>query len=79
MYFDPTHSIGPKMRHKIVEETIRAMKLKVGNGYLYDGLLMEAGTSPTDTDEHITTKELHDLVQTLSAFRTLRSPKKGLL
>jgi hypothetical protein len=76
MYFDPTHSIGPKMRHKIIEETIAAMKMKVGNEFLYDGLLMEAGTSPTDTDEHVTTKELHDLVQELSTFRTLRPPTK---
>lgn len=74
-YFDPTHSIGPKMRHRIIDETIAAMKLKVGDSFLYDGLLMEAGTSPTDTDEHITIKELTDLVQTLSTFRTLRPPK----
>ncbi len=77
MYFDPTHSIGPKMRHKIIEETLAAMKMKVGDEYVYDGLLMEAGTSPTDTDEHVTTKELNDLVQELSTFRTLRPPKKA--
>lgn len=75
MYFDPTHTIGPKMRHTIIEETIAAAKMKVGKEYLYDGLLMEAGTSPTDTDEHVTIKELQDLVKTLSTFRTLHPPK----
>jgi 3-deoxy-D-arabino-heptulosonate 7-phosphate (DAHP) synthase len=73
-YFDSTHSIGPKMRHKIIEETIDAMKLTHADGFLYDGLLMEVGTSPTDTDEHITTKELQYLVTELSAFRELKAP-----
>lgn len=79
MYFDPTHSIGPKMRHKIIEETINAMRLTVGEDYLYDGLLMEAGTSPTDTDEHVTIKELRELVTTLSTFRKLRQPKEHVI
>ena len=75
MYFDPTHTIGPKMRHTIVDETISAMKLKVGEDFLYDGLLIEAGTSPTDSDEHVTIEELQFLVKELSSFRKLRSPK----
>lgn len=79
IYFDPTHSIGPKMRHKIIEETIAAAKLKVGDDYLYDGLLMEAGTSPTDTDEHVTIKELQELVTTLSEFRKLRQPREHVI
>jgi hypothetical protein len=62
------------MRHKIIEETIDAMKLTHADGFLYDGLLMEVGTSPTDTDEHITTKELQYLVTELSAFRELKAP-----
>ena len=37
------------MRHKIVEEIISSMKMTVGNEFLYDGILMEAGsTSPVD-------------------------------
>ena len=76
MYFDATHSIGPKMRHKIIEDTLFAMKMKSDDTFLYDGLLMEAGDSPTDTDEHITIKELQYLVADLSNFRKLREPKK---
>lgn len=76
MYFDATHSIGPKMRHKIIEDTLFAMKMKSDDTFLYDGLLMEAGDSPTDTDEHITIKELQYLVADLSNFRKIREPKK---
>ena len=75
LYFDPSHSFGPKMRHKIVEGIIDAMHLKTERGYLYDGILIEAGTSPTDTDQHITVAELTDVVQQLSTFRKLRPPK----
>ena len=76
LYFDPTHSIGPKMRHKIVDEIIKAMKMKVGDEFLYDGILMEAGSSsPVDLGEHITINELKQLVADLSKFRKLRSPE----
>ena len=75
IFFDPTHTIGPKMRHTIVKETIAAMKLTVGKDFLYDGVLMEAGDSPTDTDEHVTIKELQELVNELSTFRTIRPPE----
>ncbi len=75
MYFDPTHTIGPKLRHTIIDETIAAAKIHMENGFLYDGLLMEAGTSPTDTNEHVTIAELKQLVKDLSAFRKLRPPK----
>ncbi len=75
LYFDPTHSVGPVMRHKIVDEIMFAMKLKIKNKYLYDGLLMEAGsTSPVDIGEHLTIAELKELVKTLSEFRALRPP-----
>lgn len=74
-YFDPTHSIGPAMRHVIVDEIITAMKRKVGEDFLYDGIIMEAGSSsPVDFGEHITIEELKSLVNTLSTFRTLRAP-----
>jgi hypothetical protein len=76
IYFDATHGIGPILRHQIVEETLAATKLRVGNEYLYDGLLLEAGTSPTDTDEHITIDELKYLVTQLSKHRKLRAPKE---
>lgn len=75
MYFDPTHSIGPKLKHTIIDETISAMKLQSGNKFLYDGILIEAGTSPTDAGEHLTIDELKYLVKELSAFRKLRQPR----
>lgn len=75
MYFDPSHSFGPMMRDHIVSGIIEAMELKQNGGFLYDGILIEAGTSPTDTDQHITIAELHEVVQKLSKFRKLRAPK----
>lgn len=77
IYFDPTHTIGPKMKHIIVEETLAAAKIKSGDDFLYDGLLIEAGDSPTDTDEHVTIEELKYLVKELSTFRKLRAPAKA--
>lgn len=76
LFFDPSHSFGPKMRHQIVDGIIEAMQLKTANGFLYDGILIEAGTSPTDTDQHISVAELNDVVQQLSKFRKLRAPGK---
>lgn len=76
LYFDPSHSFGPKMRNHIVSGIIESMQLKVNGDFLYDGILIEAGTSPTDTDQHITVDELRDVAAKLSAFRKLRSPKE---
>jgi 3-deoxy-D-arabino-heptulosonate 7-phosphate (DAHP) synthase len=78
LYFDPSHSFGPQMRNHIVSGIIEAMRIKVGDHFLYDGILIEAGTSPTDADQHITIAELHALVQELSKFRKLRAPKDPL-
>lgn len=88
IYFDPTHSIGPVMRHKIVDEIMEAVQIKVGDParnashsdaggeFLYDGLLMEAGSSsPVDIGEHLTIQELKNLVKELSTFRKIREPK----
>ncbi len=77
LYFDPTHSIGPVMRHKIIEEIMKSMKMKMDDGdFLYDGILMEAGSSsPVDLGEHVTIDELKQLVKDLSKFRKLRSPE----
>jgi len=76
IYFDPSHSFGPKMRNHIVHGIIEAMQLKTNGHFLYDGILIEAGTSPTDTDQHITIAELQEVVHSLSAFRKLRAPKE---
>jgi len=75
MYFDPSHSFGAKLRDKIVDGTLEAMKMKLSdNEYLYDGLLIEAGTSRTDSGQHITLNELQGLVNSLSKFRSIVSP-----
>jgi 3-deoxy-D-arabino-heptulosonate 7-phosphate (DAHP) synthase len=75
MYFDPSHCYGPKLRDKIVEGTIEAMKMKLSdNEYLYDGILIEAGVSETDTEQHITHKELQQLAKSIAEFRDIVAP-----
>lgn len=79
LYFDPSHSYGPKMRDEIVEAVIAAMEMKISESeYLYDGVLVEAGTSKTDTEQHITLKELETMVKKLASFRDLVSPNKPM-
>lgn len=76
LYFDPSHTHGPKLKHHIVSAVIDAMKMKINNNeYLYDGILVETGTSTTDTEQHITIEELRTLVQVLATFRDLVSPE----
>ncbi len=74
LFFDPSHSCGPNLRDQIVPITIEAMRMKDGNNFLYDGILVEAGTSDTDTLQHITLDELRVLAEELAKFRSLRSP-----
>ena len=75
MFFDPSHTLGPKLRDNIVSAVIDAMKEKISDKeYLYDGILIEAGRSKTDTKQHITIQELNDLCQELSKWRNLVSP-----
>lgn len=72
MFFDPSHSYGPKMRENILEETIRALKIKISEDeYLYDGILIEVGKSKTDTEQHISIKELEQLCIEIVKFRNL--------
>ena len=72
MMFDPSHSFGPKLLDKIVDGTIEAMKMKLDNGdWLYDGALIEVGTSTTDTEQHITINELSNIIDELSKFRKI--------
>ncbi|MEI6532449.1 MAG: hypothetical protein WCO06_01275 [Candidatus Roizmanbacteria bacterium] len=72
LYFDPSHTYGPKLRDHIIHGTIDAMKMKINeNEYLYEGALIEVGTSTTDTEQHITIKELKNLVEEINTFRTL--------
>lgn len=75
IFFDPSHSFGPKLRDKIVDGTIDAMKMKTASGkFVYDGVLVEVGTSVTDTEQHITVSELDELCGRLAEFRLLVSP-----
>ena len=72
MFFDPSHSYGPKLRGQIVKGAYEAMLMKMDDGsFLYDGLLIEAGTSRTDTEQHITLDELRGLAQQISEVRPL--------
>lgn len=76
LYFDPSHIYGPKMKDAIIPETVKAMKMQLEDeAYLYDGILIEAGTSKTDTDQHLSLLELGDLVKELASFRDLLPPK----
>jgi hypothetical protein len=75
MYFDPSHSFGPKLRDKIVDGTIEAMKMMFSEDqYLYDGILIEAGSSRTDSGQHITHSELQGLANSLTKFRDIAAP-----
>lgn len=79
LFFDPSHSCGPKLCHRIVDETIWAMKMMISkNEFLYDGILIEVGTSTTDQGQHITLEELKKLINELSKFRHLESNLKNL-
>ncbi len=77
LFFDPSHSYGPKMRDHIVSAVIAAMKMKTSDDeFLYDGVLIETGTSSTDTEQHITVDELRMLTAELAKFRDLVSPEE---
>ncbi len=74
--YDPSHMLGPKLRDEIVEATIEAMKMKLpwSDEFLYNFILIEAGTSKSDTEQHITVAELRYLLEELAKFRKLRGP-----
>lgn len=73
MFFDPSHSFGPKLRDRILPGTVEAMQLKTPSGqFVYDGILIEAGCSQTDTLQHVTLEELKNLAQKLAQFRPLK-------
>jgi hypothetical protein len=75
MYFDPSHSFGAKLRDKIVDGTLEAMKMMFSEDeYLYDGILIEAGSSRTDSGQHITHNELQGLINSLAKFRSIAAP-----
>lgn len=79
MFFDPSHSFGRFLRDQIVDQTILAMHMKTNEGeYLYDGILIEVGTSKTDTEQHITIEELQKLCDEVAKFRNLTTPEQKL-
>ncbi|MBI5123076.1 hypothetical protein HZA75_04425 [Candidatus Roizmanbacteria bacterium] len=76
LFFDPSHIHGPKLRDSIVRATVEAMEMKIDEeNFLYDGILIEVGRSKTDTEQHITVKELKELCCQLAEFRDLSEPK----
>lgn len=74
VWFDPSHSFGEKFRDKLVALTTREISKKnVETGeYVYDGLLIEVGTSKTDTNQHITIEELKKLMDNVAKFREIK-------
>ena len=73
MFFDPSHSYGPKMREHIPQAVIDCLKMKISDDeYLYDGILIEAGTAECDAEQHITIDELQWIVAEVSLFRELQ-------
>ncbi len=79
LYFDPSHSLGPKMRDQIVDKTVEAMQMKLTDEqFLYDGILIEVGTAKCDTHQHISVDELEELVDRLSEFRTLAGRRENV-
>lgn len=72
LYFDPSHAYGPKMQKQITYAVIDAMQLTMDDGsYLYDGILIETGTSSTDTDQHISIDELEAMVNEIAQYRSI--------
>lgn len=79
LLFDPSHTHGPKLQRHIVASVLESMKMKINEEeYLYDGILIEVGTSTTDTEQHITLQELAILAQELARFRDVVSPDGSL-
>src|SRR5258708_927119 len=78
LYYDPSHINGSKRREHIVDDTIEAMRMHISgtNDYLYDGALIEVGTSTTDTQQHITLDELAYVVHEVSKYRPLEAPEE---
>lgn len=73
LFFDPSHSLGPKMRDQIVEETVKVMQMKISDTeYLYDGILIEVGTAKCDTHQHISVAELREMTERLAEVRQLQ-------
>ena len=71
VYFDPSHTFGPNLRDEIVDRTLEVLELPGYGGpeYLYSGILIEVGTSKTDTDQHISFKELRRLIDGIKYLR----------
>ena len=74
LLFDPSHSLGPKMREEIVNLTIEAMKMTYPDGTnVYDGCILEVGTSLCDTFQHLSLSEFKKMVNSIAEFRELES------
>jgi 3-deoxy-D-arabino-heptulosonate 7-phosphate (DAHP) synthase len=73
VFFDPSHTFGKDMRDEIVARTLDVLRILApdGDGYLYSGILIEVGTSQTDTGQHITIDELRKLIEGIKLLRNL--------
>jgi len=79
MFFDPSHSLGRFLRDQIVDQTVLAMQMKTNKEeYLYDGILVEVGTSTTDAEQHITIEELQRLCDEIIKFREINIHEQEL-
>lgn len=72
---DTSHLLGGNFtEEEIIEWTIDRLHLRDNSGFLYDALLIEAGTSTTDTNQHISVDGLGYLANEVAKFRPLASP-----
>jgi hypothetical protein len=71
LFFDPSHTYGPKLRDQIPGAVIEAMQMRENESdkFLYDGILIEVGDSQTDTEQHITVDELRMIIDKVGEFR----------
>jgi len=73
LFFDPSHSYGPKLRDKIPNAIIESLQMKINEDeYLYDGIIVETGFSLTDNDQHISVEELTKVLKEVSKFREFK-------
>ncbi|MGL4759248.1 MAG: hypothetical protein ACRCXZ_07975 [Patescibacteria group bacterium] len=77
LFFDPSHSLGPKMRDDIVDFTIEALKMENDDGSpIYDGVLMEVASQEyvsCDTEQHISLPEFEEFLNRVAEFRELEN------
>ena len=76
LFFDPEPYLWTKVGEINSERAkpLRQWRRIDEENFLYDGILIEVGRSKTDTEQHITVKELKELCCQLAEFRDLTEP-----